>query len=330
MNGSYLFKVIICVLFLWATAILSGCAMQEDVLILNEKIESMNTRTTQVHKEMDHLQAQLDKVRQDIKSIDTVKTVEVMTKKQAEMGLQLDEIRAEVMKVQGGMEEHAHQMENIKAQNDVHVASIQEQANRLQEMAARSEKDDQNTAEVQKLSDQVEGLQLKLAELEKRLALQDAAGSEKVAVKTEDAVTKKTESVPDQKGLPVVNRTAKEEYDEAYELFKKNELAASRDKFEAFLKKNPKSDLAGSARYWVAESYFQQARYEEAILEYEKVLSDHKGPKITSALLKQGLAFHELGDKKTARYLLEKLVKEYPKSEQAESARTNLKKWGSK
>ncbi|MFH1146457.1 MAG: tol-pal system protein YbgF [Pseudomonadota bacterium] len=329
MNGSHLLKAAVSVLFLWATVVVSGCAMREDVLILNQKIDAMTTRTTQIHKEMDNLQAQLEKVRQDIKSIDTVKTVEVMTKKQADMGLQLDEIRAEMMKLQGSMEEHAHQIENIKAQDDIHVASIQEQANRLQELAARSEKEDKNASQVLKLSEQLNDLQSKLTGMENRLALLEAAGPERSAPKTDEAVKEKPDAPTEQKTAPA-NRTAKEDYDEAYELFKKNELVACRDKFEAFLKKHPKSELAGNAQYWLAESYFQQDRYEEAILEYEKVLSDHKGPKVPSALLKQGLAFHQLGDKKTAGYLLEKLIKEYPKSEQALSARTTLKKWGAK
>ena len=43
-------------------------------------------------------------------------------------------------------------------------------------------------------------------------------------------------------------------------------------------------------------------------------------------MLKQGLAFRALGDKRTAKIVLNKLIKSYPKSSQAKAARSYLKK----
>ena len=49
--------------------------------------------------------------------------------------------------------------------------------------------------------------------------------------------------------------------------------------------------------------------------------SDGKAP---AALLKQGLAFEKLKDNETAKIVYNKLLKEYPKSDQVETAKKRL------
>ncbi len=311
--------------------LLSGCAMQQDMRVLNDRINGINIRSNQVQKDLITLQEQLDNTRQDLKSIDTVKTVEalgksldVVGKKQAEMGLRIDEIRGEVMRLQGSGEEIDHQLQELKTQNDAQFDHIGRQANRLQESAAKAEEEDKTlTEKVDRISEQMTGLESKVSDLEKRLLRQE----EMPPRKTESIGETKPEETQETR-KPAPRKSPKEAYEDAYEQFKNNDFAAAREKLKAFLKENPDSELAGNARYWLAETYYQQGRYEEAILEYEKVLTARKGPKVPAAMLKQGLAFHQLGDAKTARYLLEKLVKDYPKTEQADIARVNLKKWG--
>ncbi len=57
---------------------------------------------------------------------------------------------------------------------------------------------------------------------------------------------------------------------------------------------------------------------------------DHypKHYKVPAALLKQALSFLHLGDNEAARILFRKIVKEYPRSEQAPVARKYLKRLG--
>jgi len=69
-----------------------------------------------------------------------------------------------------------------------------------------------------------------------------------------------------------------------------------------------------------------QGDYEKAILEYEKVIKHYpQGDKVPSALLKQGFAFLNLGDRVDAKILFRKVIKEYPRSPQAEIATKKLK-----
>ncbi|MDP2798390.1 MAG: tol-pal system protein YbgF [Deltaproteobacteria bacterium] len=300
--------------FVGMVMILSACAVQEDVLILNDKINVLSRQTGEVYKEISGLQEQVSKMKEGLRSIDTVKSVEVISKKQADMGIQLEDIKMELMRLQD---------------------RIERQENRWQELTGRSEAEDKVLAEkMQKLSDQINSLQARIADLEKNVSHEDKTAGKEVKSDTPVAdapgrtVTKQAIAV--EKPKIKVRKSAKEDYDEAYKLYKESAYRQAIEKFRTFLKEYPDSDLAGNAGYWLGECYYQQERYEEAILEYEKVVREHKGPKVPAALLKQGLAFHHLGDTKTARFLMEKLLEEYPKSEQAEAARANLKKWGKK
>ena len=60
-------------------------------------------------------------------------------------------------------------------------------------------------------------------------------------------------------------------------------------------------------------------------MEYEKTITKYpEGGKISAALLKQALAFLELGDKKNARNLLKRVIEKFPHSDQAEMAKKKL------
>ena len=73
--------------------------------------------------------------------------------------------------------------------------------------------------------------------------------------------------------------------------------------------------------------YYAQKDYERAVLEFNEVVKKYpKGKKVPAALLKQGMAFYELGNKKEARLVLEKVMDKYPKTEEANTAKKVLKK----
>ena len=50
-----------------------------------------------------------------------------------------------------------------------------------------------------------------------------------------------------------------------------------------------------------------------------------RGNKVAAALLKQGLAFHHLGDRANARLILRQLLKKYPGANEAKIAERKLK-----
>ncbi len=119
----------------------------------------------------------------------------------------------------------------------------------------------------------------------------------------------------------------KDAYMSAYSIYRKGRIKEARDKFNLVLSDYPANEYSDNARFWIAETYYQEGNYEDAILAYEELF--RKNPdsdKVPGAMLKQGLAFYALKDKKTGRIVLEKLIDQFPESEQARLATRKIKK----
>lgn len=109
---------------------------------------------------------------------------------------------------------------------------------------------------------------------------------------------------------------------------KKGSAEDGRKVLEAFLREYPKHELAPNALYWIGEAYYGEKAYESAILQFQDVIQKHaKHQKVPAAMLKQGMAFNALKDRKSARAILRRLTEEFPKSEEAKKAKELLKSW---
>jgi len=118
-------------------------------------------------------------------------------------------------------------------------------------------------------------------------------------------------------------------YRQAVTAMRRGKQGEAIPQFREFLRKNPKSDYADDAQFYIGECYYSTKDYNRAILEFNEVLLKYpKGEKVPPALLRQASAFAELGDKVDARLILQKLVGEYPNSEEAARARQMLPQLG--
>ena len=107
---------------------------------------------------------------------------------------------------------------------------------------------------------------------------------------------------------------------------KVGDVVTARDQFTKFLDQNPKHELAANAHYWIGETYYSEKNYESAILSYQDVIKNYPGKeKVVAAMLKQALAFNEIKDAKSAKFVLKKLIEGFPKSEEAKKAKVLLK-----
>ena len=117
-------------------------------------------------------------------------------------------------------------------------------------------------------------------------------------------------------------------YQKGLESFKAGDMPAARTQLTAFIDQQPEHELVSNARYWIGETFYSEKNYEQAILEFQEVIKQFpKKEKASSAMLKQALAFKALQDVKSSRYVLGKLVQEYPKSEEAKRAGVLLKQF---
>ena len=74
-------------------------------------------------------------------------------------------------------------------------------------------------------------------------------------------------------------------------------------------------------------SYYQELymhRRATAFMKGKTIKEYPKSDKVSSAMLKQGMAFLELGDKTAGKILLNKVVKAYPNSNQSKIAKSKL------
>ena len=114
-------------------------------------------------------------------------------------------------------------------------------------------------------------------------------------------------------------------YNACYKLFKEGQNAKARGEFQKFLKQHPKTPYAGSAQFWIAETWYVDDQYEKAIVEYEKVIKGYPASeKVPHAMLKQGMSFQKLGDDGSAKIVYQQIVKKYPQTQQAKVARVRL------
>jgi len=194
------------------------------------------------------------------------------------------------------------------------------------------------TAEKERLAAKLRQMELLIDDLNKRLSQMELSGKEEVkpgeemkpvdegkpAGELKKPQEEKKEQPPDA-GKEI--QDVKDLYLAGYQAYKEGRTVEAREKLSSVLKDYPENEYTDNARFWIAESFYKDGNYEDAILTYEELLKKNpKTDKAPAALLKQGLAFFALKDERTGRIILEKLVEKYPKSEQAQTAKKRLGK----
>jgi tol-pal system protein YbgF len=95
--------------------------------------------------------------------------------------------------------------------------------------------------------------------------------------------------------------------------------------FRSYITLYPKTSLLPNAYYWLGESFYRRKNHDLAIKQFELFLKGYpNNPKVASAMLKQGYAYLEMGDASRGRTVLTRLVKRFPKSQEARSAKDRL------
>jgi tol-pal system protein YbgF len=115
-------------------------------------------------------------------------------------------------------------------------------------------------------------------------------------------------------------------YQSAMDSFKSGDMPKAREILSRFLEKHATHDLAANAHYWLGETYYNEKKFDQAILEFQDVIKNYPGKeKVPAAMLKQAMAFKELGDTKSAKYLYKKLIELFPDSDEAKTSKDKLK-----
>lgn len=116
-----------------------------------------------------------------------------------------------------------------------------------------------------------------------------------------------------------------------YDLGKKKlaegEYGDARVLFRKYADANPVAPDAPEAVFLIADSYFMEKLYEEAILEYQNLIDIYPdSPRVTTSQLKQGIALLEIEKPNEAALFFESLIESHPRSPEAAEAGKYLKK----
>ncbi len=104
--------------------------------------------------------------------------------------------------------------------------------------------------------------------------------------------------------------------------YKNGNYKSAYKSFEQFIEKTRSGEQNIEARYMMGECLFWQKEYDQAILQYQKIISNHpRHTKAASALLRQGMAFEKLSDQETAKIIYKKITSSYGSSPEAITAK---------
>ncbi|MGD8386463.1 MAG: tol-pal system protein YbgF [Desulfobacteraceae bacterium] len=284
-------------LLIGSALILPSCVYDREMSYFNEQIASLNRKVSNLEEAAGG------------------ETLETIQSNQAQMRLEVDQLKTEIAKLSGRTEDNEHVVKRI----------VEEDLSKQDAMQAR----------LDEVSKKLEVMDRMVRQQQEYLGLEPPPPPEgelpPEASLPEDRVVPARETEPSRTAQgPATPEEALpsgeiEMYEHALSLYRKGEYEAAMRGFQAFLTQHPKSDRADNAYFWIGESHMALKEYEQAILAYQKVIKNYpKGNKVANAMLRQAVAFLEIKDKTSARLLLKKIIKEYPGSSEATLAEKKL------
>jgi len=125
----------------------------------------------------------------------------------------------------------------------------------------------------------------------------------------------------------IVGAQIADDYRAALMLYGRGKLAESRKAFQQVYDADPSGELADNALYWIGETWFASADYQNAIKFFRRVTNDYGDQnKAPDAAYKTGVALAKSGDLQLARQAFDECIKRYPYSTSAASAKQELER----
>jgi tol-pal system protein YbgF len=121
--------------------------------------------------------------------------------------------------------------------------------------------------------------------------------------------------------------SAAEQYSAAYGLLKQADYPAAEEALKAFVAQHPNDPLAGSAQYWLGETYYVRGRYAEAATAFAEGYKNYpKGTKAADDLLKLAMSLARANQKQNACIAFAQLDRDFPHAGSAIKDRATAEK----
>ena len=123
----------------------------------------------------------------------------------------------------------------------------------------------------------------------------------------------------------MVEPSEKADFDRSMALFRQGDFPGAQAAFAGFLSRYPTSVYKPSVLFWLGNAQYANKAYREALANFQRLLTESPThPRAAEAMLAISNVQVELKDLKAARKTLEDLVKAYPATETAGTARERL------
>ena len=269
---------------------LAACVQPQQVDLIEREQRRLRGDTGQVQTSLETVRADVNSVRSSL--ADTRANLQQLQREFGVLRERIEETRHQV----------GRQIGETTRDGDQRVKDLDSRVAKLSETLKAQE------ASLKSRDEEIKQLR------ESLLLLQNAASS---AAKSEVIVA---DSATGESAL------VKKDYELGWQAMEKRDYRVAISRFKEFLKKHPKSNLADNAQYWIGESHYGLREFDQAIIEFDAVRRRYpQGEKVPAALLKQGYAFAELGEKVNARLLLQEVVEKFPETPEAAKAKMRLK-----
>ena len=114
-------------------------------------------------------------------------------------------------------------------------------------------------------------------------------------------------------------------YRHAFDLLKQSLYDPAIKAFREFMVRYPGTEYAANAQFWLAEAYYVNSRFGQALVEYSTLVQRYPdSPKLAQATLKAAFCQHEMGQVDAARRQLEEIIRQYPGTATATLAQDRL------
>ena len=268
---------------------LSACVQPQQVDLIEREQRRLRSESTTVQSDVGTLRSDIDAMRSSL--ADTRANVQQLQREFSALKERIEETRFQMGRQLGQSSREGDQrIKDIEGR----VAKLGD-ALKTQEATLKARDD-----ELKQLRDTIQTTQKALAELPPSEAAPEVVVGESEAVRRD--------------------------YEAARRALEKKDYKLAVGRFKEFLKKHAKSKLAVNAQYWLGECHYALREFDQAIIEFDAVRRKYpQGDKVPAALLKQGYAFAELGEKVNARLILQEVVEKYPQSSEAAKAKLKLK-----
>jgi tol-pal system protein YbgF len=275
-----------------AALLLSGCvALQQDVITLERRIDTLEYRSRELQKQNENMKKEVNR---DLSTLGENRESSEKTLRGQYAGLNadMDRMQQDLRLLNGRVEEIEYA---LKRKLGDYESGSQKREERLDQLNLSIEKMDQ-----------------RISQMEQYLNME----------------AKQPGQTPAAAGPAPATASDQKLYTQARQAYDHGELDKARQLFKKLIKEFPKSSIVDNAQFWIGESYYREKWYEKAILEYQTVIEKYPhGNKVPAAMLKQGMALKQIGEKSSARLILQELVKKYPKASEAAIAQQKLKEF---